>query len=648
MREVTSIKILAVMFFICFGSSVFAEPVGFQLSQNSCYKQQKERIYNVMQKQARYLISTVKPWKDEPSMKLLTESKSGEHHIRPNTHAAAGFSFLCRFGDYDAKVVGIEKEALINDYIVPMLRYLVSTHKTGTMKTDDGRKWGKAWQSAHWAHALGRAAWWNWNKLPHDVQEGVKRVVVYEADRIANTKPPHQLKNDSKSEENAWNSQILSIAVLLMPEHANRKFWEEKLQEWVISSYLRPADVKSEKIVDGKPLKDQFNGANIYDDFTLENHHIIHPDYMAAWVISMHLAFDYTMTGRKPLDAFIHNIEGIYEQMKWFLLPDGGFLYPNGQDWRVYRNVDWILNHALCLTFFNDSEALRHLENGLDCAEKMQARHKSGAVYGKGEYFFASTQQHLLYWLAESWISLNHATKEITEPGPDKIGVKMYDSGKIIINRSKNAVHSVSWGKSFMVQCLPIAKDRVISPDQSNGIGFIRLKGQKYSLRKKLKDIKIDKTKDAFTAVMKVVHGDCVEAVVTVKSNADGSMDYSEKLTVLKDIETVDVATCFWGVLNNPTWPYETGKRTVKVNSEVVDFVSKSGKTAEFSGNELNLDDKLIFSSNSPMKISYNSAKYSKRARVTDSLFLNRINEERKWRKGDVISDVSLTVKPVK
>ena len=69
-------------------------------------------------------------------LKLLTDSRSSENWIRPNTGAIEGFSFLYRFGPYDVKVVGVPREKLLAETILPMMRYVVATHVTGTRKTD--------------------------------------------------------------------------------------------------------------------------------------------------------------------------------------------------------------------------------------------------------------------------------------------------------------------------------------------------------------------------------------------------------------------------------------------------------------------------------------------------------------------------------
>ena len=49
----------------------------------------QDRIYRAAEKQAHYLLGTVQPWKQDRAVRLLTESRSGEHWIRPNTGASA-------------------------------------------------------------------------------------------------------------------------------------------------------------------------------------------------------------------------------------------------------------------------------------------------------------------------------------------------------------------------------------------------------------------------------------------------------------------------------------------------------------------------------------------------------------------------------
>jgi len=83
------------------------------------------RLYTALMRQAHYLLGTVHDWREAPSMRLLTESKSAEHWIRPNTSTLVGLAVLRRWGPYDANVVGVSRDQLLDEYMIPMMRYLV-------------------------------------------------------------------------------------------------------------------------------------------------------------------------------------------------------------------------------------------------------------------------------------------------------------------------------------------------------------------------------------------------------------------------------------------------------------------------------------------------------------------------------------------
>ena len=61
------------------------------------------RIYRAAQGQARYLLGKLHPWNEDTDRLLLTESRSAEHWIRPNTGTIEGLAFLYSFGPYDTK-----------------------------------------------------------------------------------------------------------------------------------------------------------------------------------------------------------------------------------------------------------------------------------------------------------------------------------------------------------------------------------------------------------------------------------------------------------------------------------------------------------------------------------------------------------------
>jgi len=619
--------------------------MSIKLPDGRLYRKEQERIYRLIEGQAHHLRGLLYPWKNDPSMLLITKSGSGEHHIRPNTTFAADLAFLYRFGDFDAKVVGTSRELLLSKELIPLLRYLVRTHRTGDLKTDDGRSWGNAWQSAHWAATLGNAAWWSWSGIPLDIKKGVCRVVAHEADRIEKTIPPHQVKLDSKSEENAWNSQVLSAAILLMPDDPRRLQWESAVKKWSLSSYLRQSDAASANLVDNILISKQFTGANIYNDFSLENHDIVHPDYMGAWIMNAGNDLDFLLTGRKAYEAFLYNLSHVYDMQKRFLLPDGGYCYPNGQDWALFRNADWITCHATAVARFNDPEALYHLHNGIATAEKMQARNTDGAIYAPGENYFPSSQPHLGYWLTQAWLVLHFAKNELVERPPAS-GVNYLQDGKIILHRDSKAIQTVSWGEMIMIQMMPMAKDHVMSPDQRNGIGRVVVKNSKdkdSTLAVTLKQIEVKPNKNGFSVKMVLRHGDLIQSDISCETHDNGSFTIKEKLTALKPCNTSAIETLSFGILNNPNWVYETGKRNLKIGDK--SFVAKAASGLEYSLSATAASvDKMLFKLDRPSVISYKVAKQIDRSRFTDILVLNSIDKEHEWKNGELVSQRSVTI----
>jgi hypothetical protein len=604
------------------------------------------RIYLAAQRQAHYLLGTLRPWKEDADLLLLTESRSTEHWIRPNTGTIEGLAFLYRFGTYDENVVGRSREKLLEEAILPMMRYVVDTHVTGSRPTSDGKPWGNHWQSAHWTQMIARAAWWTWDDLPEDLRQGVRRVTAHEADRIAAMAPPSQIKRDTKSEENAWNSQIFSVAMLLMPADPRRPVWEKAFQKWVLSSYLRPSDENCQAIIDGRTVAEQFTGANIDDDFTLENHGFVHPDYMTAFGLSLGCEIDYRMSGCKSPEAMTYNVPGIYENLKWFVLPDGGYVYPNGQDWRLFRNADWIRSHLLMACYVGDGDAWSMAMRSLDAVEKMQARSPQGNVYLSEEFFFASTHSDLLRSLALSWLTIHTADPVWDEPVP-RLGVRRLEPARIVLNRTPTAVHTFAWGARTMAQCVPFGLDRVVSPHERNGIGYIKLQGARSALPVRIRSVDVQSDDEGYTADLVVDHGDgLITADLQFRSRADGTWIMRERLTANGAVETGQIATGLIGILNNPNWIYESGRRTITFEGEATEVVALTGRTVSGKGaRSVDVDSVLQINSDEPLAAHYQGAKASNRARVTDLLLLNWIDAPKTWKPGEVISRWEATVR---
>ena len=129
------------------------------------------------------------------------------------------------------------------------------------MTCNDGKQWHNQWQSAFWAHSAGKAAWLLWDDLDPKMKWLAARMIADEADRFVGVTPPAQVIDDTKAEENAWDSMVISLAASMFPHHPHHAAWQETAIRWAVSSYVNAKDVTSSEVIDGKPLKDWVSAA---------------------------------------------------------------------------------------------------------------------------------------------------------------------------------------------------------------------------------------------------------------------------------------------------------------------------------------------------------------------------------------------------
>jgi hypothetical protein len=602
----------------------------------------QDRIYLLTQRQASFLLKGIHPIDSRSDLVI------DAGWVRNNAAAAQAFAFLYRFGPYDEKIVGVSRKELLDHTIVPILRNLTRTHQTQGRPNHNDNNWGRSWQSTLWSSYFARAAYWVWDYLPKDLQKSVREIIAYEADYLVDQEPPHRLKGNTAAEENAWMCTIFDKAIILMPNDPRRPAWEKAFQRWALSCFQRPADEESSEVIDGRPMSEQWNGANIYDDFTLENHNMVHPDYMGAISTTVSCMLEFTMTGRRPPEALLHNVHGVFDNLKWLSLADGGCAYPNGQDWELFNMVDWMDPFLQMSLYAHDPDAWSLTLKCLEVAEKMVARTPHDGIFAEEELVYSGNQHLLAEELSREWLMLNWADKIINNPQP-LLGVKRLDQGKLIIHRTPKAVHTFSWGSKVMAQYVPWRKDRIVAPDQRSGIGAIRLKDSKGPLPIRMHSADVKNPNDSFTAALTVDHGSAVRAELHFRSNADGTLVISETLSALEDCTTADISTGLIAILNNPKWAYEKHQRRIQIDEQASEIPSISGKDIPArKGKRIMVDDGLQITGPSPLNIAYDGARQLGRGRAVDRLYLNAIRGEKSWKRGQVISTYEATLAPVK
>jgi hypothetical protein len=452
------------------------------------------------------------------------------------------------------------------------------------------------------------------------------------------------MKGDTKAEENAWNSRIFSAAVVLMPHDARREAWEQAFVRWAISSYMKPSDAHCGQIVDGRAVSDWFNGACIFEDYTCENHGFVHPGYMGCIGLTLSCHVDFRLTGRIAPRGVAWNAAGVYENLKWMATPDGGYIYPSGQDWALFRNPQKAHLHLLMAAFEGDADGWSLAENGWDAMEKMQARSADGRVFLPSEYRFPSTQHDTIATFGLEWLCLHLADPICDEP-TQRLGVRHLKSGGLVLHRTPDVFVTLSYGAKVMVQAAAMRADRIVSPDQRSLIGAVYLAGENSPPNPRVSAADVDVKNDRFTAKLCVDHGPSIRANLVFRTDSDGTLHVREELVAVKNVTITRVATGMIGVLNNKQWIYETGRRAITLDEESTVIPAESGKTLAGRVNHIEIDDAMTITSSAPLSVRYVTSEGPQRGRATDRLYLNYTDEPQTWRAGDTIGRYGVAIR---
>lgn len=524
----------------------------------------------LMLQQARHLVSELQPWNNEPGaalLPLLRRAPSSESGIRPNAHTAKGLALIARLLPPEAFPAGFSA-AKARKHALELVRTLVRTYGAGGETCSDGKPWRAQWQSAYWAALAGEACWLLWHDLSPDERWLAARMICDEADRFVGVVPPTNLHRDSKAEENAWNSQVVSLAYSMFPSHPRHALWRETALRWIASAFAREADLKRTDRVDGKPLHEWLDGANLLDDFTLENHGRVHPDYLACTYLLSSQVPLYTWGGHEPPEALHLNVEAIHGTLKWLSTPEGSVIYPNGQDWGLHRNIDWLEYHATLAVLYQDRTAALLMRQALDTVQRMAARNPDGPVYLPGETKLVSDQAMVLEYAAHTYALMAERGEGPAPVGESEFlsaqaGTRIFPQGKFAVIRTPHSIATFSWGAQVMGMVLPLRRDLLMTPESRGLIGYVGPDRTSPELPE-LRNVAIAPLEAGFglTGVL-ARGGGTFEQRFGFLALPDGRGVYVDVVSATGSTRpgVLDLGTL--GVLNDLAWPWHGGQRTL-------------------------------------------------------------------------------------
>jgi hypothetical protein len=527
------------------------------------------------------------------------------------------------------------------------IRFAVSSHLTGPLTCTDGKRWGGSWQSAMWTGTLAFGAWLIQDDLDSELRQGLERVVAFEADRFLQTKPPAGSWGDTKAEENGWNMICLAVAANMFPAHPHASAWNEKATEYMMNTLSVPQDAQDRRLVDGRPVSEWFAGANLQPDFTLENHNIFHPSYMACSSYFMTQAAMYSTYAHRPVpQAATHHLLDTWKMFQTIVLPSGEVAYPQSMDWELH-GLPYINLYAALACGHQDALAARAEDNCLQYMRAWQNRCRGDLAVPGSRLGFT---RHAICAEQASYAFLAHkvfgqAAEQITarKAAAKLHGTWTHDFVEFIAHRTDSKFVSFSWKNRIMGLLVPIGLGHegnpcATVPIASGFVGSFDLAPKQTAAPKTLEHTWRETPTGFETTGSLLLNGGLLKQTIRVTSVGKQTVIYQDHVTALSDVSLSRELGVPIGIENDEV----TGGRRVIYHrdGEAVFDWKQPQKPQILPGSWANVDGRLGIVSAAGSGLSYHQAsRYDPHTAVcADLLFGSFADRPRHFKAGDLVA----------
>ncbi|MFA6873205.1 MAG: discoidin domain-containing protein, partial [Bacteroidaceae bacterium] len=304
--------------------------------------------------------------------------QNNEDGVRTNADYAFICAFLYTHGQNVTLPSGITM-ADVKDMAIKALTWAYSTHRANQLKLcTNNAYWGSSmktgvytWESSMWAESVAYATWLLGDELNATQKAYAKAMIMDEANYEVSRDIPSGYTDDTKAEENGWDTNILACAAAMYPDEPNADAWYNKMRQFAMNSYSVNQDKYDYSLADGKRVRDWYIGTNLWDDYTLQNHAFFHTSYQNIAIQELSESFmalkamqeGSTAKRKFPLSETLkHNVKPMWNNvLKKLALADGELAMPNGNDWSMFL-YDQLASYTAMATIYRDPDALM-LEN---------------------------------------------------------------------------------------------------------------------------------------------------------------------------------------------------------------------------------------------------------------------------------------------
>jgi len=295
-------------------------------------------------------------------------------------------------------------------------------------------------------------------------------------------------RGETHAERNYWRGSVLFRTAREIPDHEHVETWLEKSCQYCINALSVPDDGSCNTLVDGKPCKERFIGANVHPEFLFDHHGAVSSDYSihttAFYVIAM---VSMLTNNRLPLDSLSHHVADMWNMIRRCILPNGRIAFLGGvQRPRCMLNQSYLLPVLLFWQRYGpDPDAGKLAEAVLSIIARDRKESADGSFYSaraagfkdlsadsRPHYFFRLETDaifslglsYLLSGLEDKDVSFGPTAGTLRCDGSSlRKPVHSRDAG-VVFQRTEHGVFSVYWKRAQTAEadpplalCIPFA-----------------------------------------------------------------------------------------------------------------------------------------------------------------------------------------------
>ncbi len=373
---------------------------------------------------------------------------------------------------------------------IAALRFSIRSHHAGGGTCADGTPWGHTWISPLGLERMMFAVDLLGDRVDAELMAGLDGVLVSEAEWIRTSYHRGQVRgvtgdvwNDSGRngpESNLWTGALLWRTAQRVPDHPRRADWEELARSFLINGVSVSADATDDAIVDGRPVRDRFRGANFFDSYALDHHGYLNVGYMIICASNAAiLHFDLKRRKVPAPEALHHHQRDLWRLVRPLIAPDGRALRIGGDSRVRYAYCQEYLLPALCYAtdHLGDPGAIALLHAQVALIRREQAGNADGSFFGdrlaglaaSSPYYYTRLESDRAAALAMAEVFSSESAPPVPEPnssrpepveGPEMITLNWVDHDhQAVAHRGRHRLASYSWRAFSLTQglCVPLA-----------------------------------------------------------------------------------------------------------------------------------------------------------------------------------------------